>query len=138
MCSIEDRVGNFVVGKEFDAILVQTGQGEAREDGAPAQSEAASLEDEVEKALAGAATEEESEGPGNPALLVTPDEPIERVFEKFLFAVRRLVFLFTPSSADSLAIRVTTATWAVCSCVAASLAVRVPSPRRRLPRTMFR
>ncbi|GAA6002302.1 guanine deaminase [Rhodotorula paludigena] len=86
VCSIEDRVGNFVVGKEFDAILVQTGQGEAREDRAPAQSEAASLEDEVEKALAGAATEEESEGPGNPALLVTPDEPIERVFEKFLFA----------------------------------------------------
>ncbi|TKA57415.1 hypothetical protein B0A53_00644 [Rhodotorula sp. CCFEE 5036] len=91
VCNLEDRIGNFVVGKEFDALLVQTGQKEPAvvvadgTNGAANGAGAASLlEDELEKALAGGDSVLE-DGVENPALMLEPDEGIERVFEKFLF-----------------------------------------------------
>lgn len=92
VCNLEDRIGNFVVGKEFDALLVQTGQKEpagvvAGTNGAANDGGATSLlEVELEKALAGGESVLE-DGVENPALMLEPDEGIERVFEKFLFTV---------------------------------------------------
>ncbi|GAA5976502.1 hypothetical protein JCM10908_005522 [Rhodotorula pacifica] len=87
VCNLEDRIGNFVVGKEFDALLVQTGQKEASTEvsnGAVNGGGEASLEDELEKALTGGESVL-ANGVENPALMLEPDEGIERVFEKFLF-----------------------------------------------------
>ena len=93
VCNLEDRIGNFVVGKEFDALLVQTGQKEpafgvvaAGTNGAANGGKASLLEDELEKALAGGESVLEN-GVENPALMLESDEGIERVFEKFLFTV---------------------------------------------------
>ncbi|GAA6050795.1 hypothetical protein JCM3770_001650 [Rhodotorula araucariae] len=84
VCCIDDRVGNFVVGKEFDAVLVQVATaGAAASNGA---SGGASLDDQVRRVLEGGPPESGRAEAYNPALLVAPDEPIERVFEKFLFA----------------------------------------------------
>lgn len=63
VCDLQDRIGNFLVGKEFDALLITTGQ-----------------------------KEEDFKGPNpfedqpNPALLVEQTDPLEAIFEKFLFA----------------------------------------------------
>ncbi|BGP30684.1 hypothetical protein JCM10296v2_002441 [Rhodotorula toruloides] len=94
LCDLEDRIGNFVVGKEFDALLVQTGQAseEAAKDWAGVCQDRLgenvsrkSIEDQLEKALSGAEDDGVVPVGPNPALLVEPDESIERVFEKFLF-----------------------------------------------------
>ncbi|KAK9900614.1 Metallo-dependent hydrolase [Cystobasidium minutum MCA 4210] len=63
VCDLQDRIGNFLVGKEFDALLITTGQ-----------------------------KEEDFKGPNpfedqpNPALFVEQTDPLEAIFEKFLFA----------------------------------------------------
>ncbi|GAA5979310.1 hypothetical protein JCM5350_006962 [Sporobolomyces pararoseus] len=82
LCGMEDRIGSFEVGKEFDALLVQTGQ----------RDESATVT-EVSDNLELLALSEEIEGAFprveegfNPSLLIEPDEPVERAFEKFLFA----------------------------------------------------
>ncbi|KWU44150.1 Metallo-dependent hydrolase [Rhodotorula sp. JG-1b] len=91
VCNLEDRIGNFVVGKEFDALLVHTGQKEPAFGVVAGMNGAANgggaellLEDELEKALAGGESVLEN-GVENPALMLESDEGIERVFEKFLF-----------------------------------------------------
>ncbi|BGP14651.1 hypothetical protein JCM10213_001639 [Rhodosporidiobolus nylandii] len=89
VCCLAERVGSFEVGKEFDALLVQTGQ---RDSTLAMANGAATEEDEEEKALSGVFSEEDSPFPArdaeayNPALVVEPDESIEKVFEKFLFS----------------------------------------------------
>ncbi|POY72527.1 hypothetical protein BMF94_4353 [Rhodotorula taiwanensis] len=82
VCNLEDRIGNFVVGKEFDALLVHTGQKTIAS--AAAANGGASIDDEIEKALASGESVL-ADGVDNPALMLEPDEGIERVFEKFLF-----------------------------------------------------
>ncbi|GAA5862532.1 hypothetical protein JCM3774_001050 [Rhodotorula dairenensis] len=82
VCNLEDRIGNFVVGKEFDALLVQTGQKDSL---TVTNGVVSSLEDELERALAGEGESVLANGVENPALMLEPDEGIDRVFEKFLF-----------------------------------------------------
>ncbi|GAA5884764.1 hypothetical protein JCM6882_005383 [Rhodosporidiobolus microsporus] len=89
VCNLDDRIGSFEKGKEFDAILVQTAQRAPWGVGANGAARASTAEEE-ERALAGYEgdgdlPEEGSEG-FNPALILEPDEPIEKVFEKFLFS----------------------------------------------------
>lgn len=94
LCGLADRIGSFEVGKEFDALLIQTGQRdeESVETSAAEQEglEMLALEEEVADAFPLVQGTAHSGGGFNPSLLVEPDEPIERVFEKFLFAVRAL------------------------------------------------
>ncbi|GAA5843150.1 hypothetical protein JCM11251_003945 [Rhodosporidiobolus azoricus] len=90
VCCLDDCIGSFEVGKEFDAILVQTGQQAARAEDQKG-TKVISAEEEEEKAFAGAEGADELfpkvDGAGyNPALIIEPDEPIEKVFEKFLFS----------------------------------------------------
>lgn len=98
MCCLDDRIGSFAVGKEFDAILVQTGQrttaAAATNGGTERES---SIEAEEEKALMGDAEGEdeglfpsEKESGYNPALIIEAEDDIEKVFEKFIFSVRSL------------------------------------------------
>ncbi|GAA6059436.1 hypothetical protein JCM10212_005375 [Sporobolomyces blumeae] len=92
LCRFEDRIGSFEVGKEFDALLVQTGQ----RDTVPAvevstNGDARPEVDDEKLALAALGGPVEDEFPQvgegfNPSLIIEPDEPIEKVFEKFLFA----------------------------------------------------
>ncbi|GAA5835886.1 hypothetical protein JCM9279_002131 [Rhodotorula babjevae] len=90
VANVDERVGNFVVGKEFDALLVQTA---ASSSSSPRGSSATSngetgehaFEDELRTALEGSMDEQRGEA-YNPALLTSEDEAIERVFEKFLFS----------------------------------------------------
>lgn len=82
---MEDRIGSFEVGKEFDALLVQTGQRSSTsttsEEGRNEGLEMLALEEEMESVMPDL-------GKGfNPSLIVEPDESVEKVFEKFLFAV---------------------------------------------------
>ncbi|GAA5881398.1 hypothetical protein JCM16303_000162 [Sporobolomyces ruberrimus] len=90
LCGLADRIGSFEVGKEFDALLIQTGQRdeESVETSAAEQEglEMLALEEEVADAFPLVQGTAHSGGGFNPSLLVEPDEPIERVFEKFLFA----------------------------------------------------
>ncbi|GAA6031719.1 hypothetical protein JCM8097_001951 [Rhodosporidiobolus ruineniae] len=91
VCCLDDRIGSFEVGKEFDAILVQTGQQAGAAASPHASEEVGVEEDELEKALAGTDGAEggfaaRTNEAYNPALIVEPDEPIEKVFEKFIFA----------------------------------------------------
>ena len=62
VCELQDIVGNFKVGKEFDALLVRTGQKDLDFQG------------------------DLFEDQPNPALFVEPQDPLEAIFEKFLFA----------------------------------------------------
>jgi len=96
VANVDERVGNFVVGKEFDALLVQTAPASssvlspaAEGSSATSNGEAGeqAFEDELRFALEGDAVEQRGEA-YNPALLTSEDETIERVFEKFLFSVR--------------------------------------------------
>ncbi|GAA6002101.1 hypothetical protein JCM10207_003074 [Rhodosporidiobolus poonsookiae] len=94
VCCLTDRIGNFDVGKEFDAILVRTGQRAAQAAGGEegALEGTTTAQDEEDKALWGVEEGEEGNFPSkdgegfNPALIIEPDEPIEKVFEKFLFS----------------------------------------------------
>ena len=61
VCDLQHRIGNFIVGKEFDALLIKTGQA------------APDAEDPFAKQR-------------NPALFIEPEDSLEAVFEKFLFA----------------------------------------------------
>lgn len=82
VCCLEDKVGNFVVGKEFDALLVQTGQREVAE--ADAEGAASCGESAEERALRGVLEDRfprEEEG-FCPNLLVEPEDEIDKVFEK--------------------------------------------------------
>lgn len=90
VANVDERVGNFVVGKEFDALLVQTAPSSpnaANGGAAGSLGETGSIEDEVRAALEGAPTGTRAEA-HNPALMTVEDESSERVFEKFLFSVR--------------------------------------------------
>ncbi|GAA5855409.1 hypothetical protein JCM8547_007815 [Rhodosporidiobolus lusitaniae] len=91
VCCLDDRIGSFEAGKEFDAILVSTGQKEALSSLPEVNGtggKETSAEAEEEKAFAGFVEEDEGEFPweGNPAMIIEPDEGIEKVFEKFIFA----------------------------------------------------
>lgn len=63
VCDLQDRIGNFLVGKEFDALFVKTGQKEHDYKGPDP------FEDQP-----------------NPALFVEQTDSLEAIFEKFLFA----------------------------------------------------
>lgn len=63
VCDMQDRIGNFVVGKEFDALLIKTGQKEQDYKGTDP------FEDQP-----------------NPALFIEQTDSLEAIFEKFLFA----------------------------------------------------
>jgi len=84
---MEDRIGSFEVGKEFDALLVQTGQRSSSSttsaEGSNEGLEMLALEEEMESVMP------DLEKGFNPSLIVEPEESIEKVFEKFLFAVSR-------------------------------------------------
>lgn len=71
MCNLEDRVGNFVVGKEFDALLIRTGQAEVREE------EEGEEEEEVYRAMP-----DRLEVGMNPGLFVEEEDSLEKLFEK--------------------------------------------------------
>lgn len=62
VCAMEDKIGNFLVGKEFDALLIRTGQ--------------------QEPGFAGDAFEDQP----NPALFVEETDTLEALFEKVLYA----------------------------------------------------
>jgi len=62
VCCLEDRIGNFVVGKEFDALYVQTGQDKQRRFAS------------------------RSSPAYNPSMFVEPEDDLAKLFEKFLFA----------------------------------------------------
>lgn len=62
VCALEERIGNFKVGKEFDALLIRTGQKEP-------DFEGDAFEDQP-----------------NPALFVEETDTLEALFEKVLFA----------------------------------------------------
>lgn len=63
VCDMQDKIGNFLIGKEFDALLIKTGQ-----------------------------KEQDYKGPNpfedqpNPALFIEQTDSLEAIFEKFLFA----------------------------------------------------
>lgn len=82
---MEDRIGSFKVGKEFDALLVQTGQQSSNSPASTGESdeglEMLALEEEVDNVMP------DLEKGFNPSLIVEPEESIEKEFEKFLFAV---------------------------------------------------
>ncbi|GAA6009451.1 hypothetical protein JCM11491_003561 [Sporobolomyces phaffii] len=86
LCGMADRIGSFAAGKEFDALLVQTGQRDdvaaGRDDADREGLELLALEEPVDDVFPNVV------GPGgfNPSLIIEPDEQIESVFEKFLFA----------------------------------------------------
>lgn len=61
VCDLQDRIGNFVVGKEFDAILVRTGQANPDDEGDVFFSQP------------------------NPAMFVEPEDTLPVLFERFLF-----------------------------------------------------
>lgn len=86
VCCLEDRVGNFVVGKEFDALLIQTGQKDV--EAFTAKEELEKVESEEERALRDVLEDRfPSEAEGYcPNLLVEPEDEIDKVFEKFLFS----------------------------------------------------
>jgi guanine deaminase len=63
VCDLQDRIGNFVVGKEFDALLVRSGQKDLDYNG----------QNPFEEQL-------------NPALFIEQTDSLEAIFEKFLFA----------------------------------------------------
>ncbi|GAA5936591.1 hypothetical protein JCM3775_000140 [Rhodotorula graminis] len=89
VANVDERVGNFLVGKEFDALLVQTAPSSSMANGSSAASGGAAgedvFEDELRAALEGGEVKQRGEA-FNPALLTSEDEAIERVFEKFLFS----------------------------------------------------
>jgi len=92
VCCLSDRIGNFQVGKEFDALLIQTGQKTQHEVRPRVGLE--ELEKRGGEALSGEEEErmilesipDQYEGYYNPALFVDVEDGIEKVFEKFLFA----------------------------------------------------
>lgn len=80
--SLEDRVGDFAVGKEFDALLVQTGQREVEEQ----KGEVGGAE-QYDLALEEGLEDRFPAGEFGPNLFVEPEDSVEKVFEKFLFSV---------------------------------------------------
>ncbi|KAG0144000.1 hypothetical protein CROQUDRAFT_47962 [Cronartium quercuum f. sp. fusiforme G11] len=80
VCGLEDRIGNFVVGKEFDGLLIQTGACKATD-------EMTMIEDLVEDWIPFSSNIYE-EGM-NPNFFIDEFDPklnLERLLEKFLFA----------------------------------------------------
>ncbi|GAA5849056.1 hypothetical protein JCM3766R1_002283 [Sporobolomyces carnicolor] len=99
LCRLEHRVGSFEVGKEFDALLIETGQQRNSLDGSGGEiidDDDGDDDDDDDEALLALQGREDEVSKGstfprvdegfNPSLLIEPDEPVERVFEKFLFA----------------------------------------------------
>lgn len=79
MTCLEDRIGNFVVGKEFDALLVQSGQKSPEEAAVTARS----ANDTDEDIMKYVELEDPFPAKGmNPAMFVEPDDNLEKVFEK--------------------------------------------------------
>ncbi|SCV71165.1 BQ2448_2753 [Microbotryum intermedium] len=87
VCCIDDRVGNFRIGKEFDALLIRTGQKEGQERMA---RRAEGEEDADTQALQALNEAIESDFPDSshfgPHLFVEPEDGLEKVVEKFLFS----------------------------------------------------
>lgn len=81
VCTLEDRIGNFVVGKEFDALLVQTGQEEVS---SPDEESNSAAEDP--KGLEVLRSQKYVDGT-NPSLFAAPDDDLPCLVEKFLFTV---------------------------------------------------
>jgi guanine deaminase len=73
LCALEDRIGNFVVGKDFDALLIQTGQPQE-------QSSSSTWTPRAKR------PEQYPDGL-NPSLFVDEFDAPETVFEKFMFCV---------------------------------------------------
>jgi guanine deaminase len=71
VCCLEDRMGNFVVGKEFDALLCQTGQS------SDVEVESGTLVPEYQDGL-------------NPAIFVQDYDELEVIFEKCKLLTCRL------------------------------------------------
>lgn len=70
VCDLQHKIGNFETGKEFDALLIRTGQKELDDNTSPFIPEDV---DVFEHQI-------------NPALFVEPSDALETIFEKFLFA----------------------------------------------------
>ncbi|SCZ99504.1 BZ3500_MvSof-1268-A1-R1_Chr3-1g06043 [Microbotryum saponariae] len=86
VCCLEDRIGNFVVGKEFDALLIRTGQKPLRESAQYVEGS----EDADAQAMEALSEGIESDFPDastfGPHLFVEPEDGLQKVFEKFLFS----------------------------------------------------
>lgn len=88
VCSLDDRIGNFEVGKEFDALLIQTGQKDPADLGAPSvpEEEADGLSTfELAKTMPPIYVDG-----WNPSFFADPDDSLADLVEKFLFTVRSL------------------------------------------------
>lgn len=83
--NLDKRIGNFVVGKEFDALLVRTGLVDSAlvVDGAALDGDEDEDEDDEDE------DDGEWENPkkveGNPGMIVEEDDSIEMLFEKVRF-----------------------------------------------------
>ncbi|KAI5477118.1 guanine deaminase [Pseudohyphozyma bogoriensis] len=75
---LEDKVGNFVVGKEFDALLVQSGQ--KTEEEAEVSREGRNESDE--EIMEGVELVDPFPTGFNPAMFVEPTDSLEKIFEK--------------------------------------------------------
>lgn len=71
VCNLEDRVGNFVVGKEFDALWVRTGQKDV----------VVEQEEEYDEEVYRDMPDRLAEGL-NPGLFVEEEDSLEKLFEK--------------------------------------------------------
>lgn len=88
--NLEKRIGNFVVGKEFDALLIRTGLSPTVDDviDGVVDVDVDGEEDEEDEDD----VEEEWENPkkldGNPGMIVEEDDSIEMMFEKVRLSCR--------------------------------------------------
>jgi guanine deaminase len=80
LCCLQDRIGNFIVGKEFDALWIQTGQSFTAQDLFPKVGEE---EEDEEKILD--SIPDQFAAHWNPNMFVDVDDNLEKVFEKWVF-----------------------------------------------------
>jgi guanine deaminase len=81
VCCLDERIGNLLPGKEFDALLIQTGQ-KSPDDVKPRLGPENNYDDILDSL-----PDPYPEGL-NPALFIEPDDEIEVVFEKCEFVNR--------------------------------------------------
>ncbi|KAK4047570.1 hypothetical protein OIV83_005357 [Microbotryomycetes sp. JL201] len=79
---LDDRIGNFMPSKEFDALLVQTGQ---KPDVAQRATSSASVLDVAERALKVETDSQFATAHFGNGVLVEPEDDLVKIVEKFLF-----------------------------------------------------
>ncbi|KAH8922072.1 Metallo-dependent hydrolase [Atractiella rhizophila] len=86
VCCLSDRIGNFKVGKEFDALLIEVGQ-KAKDEVKPSigMEEVGSQMSEEEEERIWESIPDQFDRSYNPAMFVDTTDGPEKIFEKFLF-----------------------------------------------------